>query len=311
MRIAITGSTGLIGSALVAAFSRDGHQVTRLIRARTLLPREPEDLARTTRVLWDPASGQIDVAALEGHDVVINLAGESIGRGRWTPERKRRILESRVQSTLFLSKILAALRRPPRVFLSGSAVGYYGNRSPDELLEEAASPGSGFSAQVAVEWEKATIAAQAAGIRVIFLRNGYVLSGRGGYLAPLLPVFKLGLGGQFGSGRQMLSWIAIDDLTRAVAHVVAHDELSGPVNLGSPNPVTNAEFARTLGKVLKRPALIPVPAIALRLMLGELAGDVLSGARMVPRRLLQSGFTFLYPHLESALRHVLGIDHPP
>lgn len=301
MRIAITGSTGLIGAALIESLARDRHAVTRVIRPST----RPVPNGASERVRWDPARGEIDAAGLEGHDALIHLAGAPIG-GRWTAARKRAILESRARGTRLLAETLARLKEPPRVLLSASAIGYYGYRDAAEALDESAPPGDAFVSEVVEEWERATAPARDAGIRVVNQRTAVVLSPRAGYLGVLLPLFRLGLGGRLGSGRQMLTWIALDEIPRVVAHLLAHSEIAGPVNVASPNPVTNAEFVRTLGRVLRRPAALPAPAFALRLAFGEFAGELLGGARVVPARLLASGYTFAYPDLEAALRAMLG-----
>lgn len=296
MRIAITGATGLIGSALTRRLAAEGHAVTVVTRRG----------GRAGSVLWDPAAGRIDAAGLEGHDAVIHLAGESVA-GLWTRARRARIRESRVHGTALLAGALAGLERPPRALLCASAVGYYGPRPPEEVVDERSAAGEGFLAEVARAWEAAASPAAAAGIRVASMRFGIVLSGEGGALAPMLPPFRLGLGGRMGSGRQIWTWIAIDDLCRAVSHLLAAESLSGPVNFVAPETPTNAEFTRVLARVLRRPALAPVPAFALRLVLGEMAeAMLLTGACVVPRRLLESGFAFRYPDLEGALRKVLG-----
>jgi len=299
MRVAITGSSGLIGSALVERLRADGHQVTRLVRGR-------ERAVGAGAVHWDPARGEVDAAGLEGHDVVIHLAGESIV-GLWTARKKARIRDSRVEGTRLIAGALAGLARPPAVLLSASATGFYGARPPDEVLDEEASPGTGFLAETAQAWEAAADPARAAGIRVVHARFGLVLSPRGGALAAMLPVFRLGLGGRLGSGAQVWSWIALDDVVEAALHVVRTDPLAGPVNFVAPEPVSNAEFTRVLGRVLRRPTLFAVPAFAARLVAGEMAEEMLlTGARVEPRRLLESGYRFRFPSLEPALRHLLG-----
>ncbi|HEY8484685.1 MAG TPA: TIGR01777 family oxidoreductase [Longimicrobiales bacterium] len=298
MKVAITGSTGLIGSALVEALGGAGHTITRVARRRGVA-------GEGGVVTWQPGRREIDAAGLEGHDAVIHLAGEPVV-GWWTARKKARIRESRVRGTRLLSETLARLTRPPRVLVSASATGFYGNRSPEEPLDESSAPGAGFLAGVALEWERATAAAEAAGIRVVHARFGLVLSPKGGALAAMLPVFRLGLGGRLGSGRQVWSWITLEDVVAAVAHVLAAEQVAGPVNFVSPNPVTNAEFTRVLGRVLGRPAFFAVPAPAARLLLGEMADEMLlAGARVVPRKLLDSGYRFLHPELEAALRSIL------
>ena len=296
MKVLISGATGLIGSALIPELESGGHQTTRLTRS----PGSSDDVG------WDPSSGTIDASRLEGHDAVVHLAGESIGEGRWTPEKKRRILESRREGTRLLAEAIAGLPEPPRVLVSASAVGYYGDRG-DELLREDSEPGWDFLAEVCRAWEAAADPAREAGIRVVHPRNGIVLSTEGGALARTLPIFKLGGGGRIGSGRQWWSWVAIDDVAGAYVHALTEDSLEGPLNLGSPNPLTNAEYTRVLGKVLSRPTLFPLPARAARLMLGEVADALLlASQRVEPAKLRESGYEFRYPELEGALRHLIG-----
>jgi uncharacterized protein (TIGR01777 family) len=295
MRIAITGSTGLIGSALVAALEADGHAITRVVR--------PASSAQG--VLWDPERGTIDLNGLEGHEAVIHLAGEQIA-GLWTKERKRRIRESRTRGTALLATSLTRLRRPPAVLVSASAIGFYGDRPSSEPVDETDRKGSGFLADVSDAWERATDPAREGGIRVANTRFGLVLSRRGGALAPLLCVFRLGLGGRIGSGQQTWSWVAIDDVVGAVRFVIATAALEGPVNVVAPFPVSNLAFTRALGRVLRRPTLFAVPEIVLRTVAGEMARELLLfGVRAVPRKLLDAGYEFRYPEVETALKHVL------
>ncbi len=295
MRILVTGSGGLVGSALTAALVTAGHCVTRVVRT---IPREGE-------AAWDPVAGTMDADRLDGHDAAVHLAGEPIA-GRWTPAKRARILSSRSGVTRLLSSTLAGLEQPPATLVSASAVGFYGNRG-DETLTEEGEAGSGFLPQVVRAWEAATEPAQAAGIRVVHLRFGIILSPTGGALPRMLLPFRLGLGGPVGSGRQFMSWVAIDDAVRAISHAIEAAGLAGPANVASPNGVTNREFARTLGRVLRRPAFCRVPACVIRLVLGEMGSELLlSSVRAVPARLLASGFSFRYPDLEGALRHVLG-----
>ena len=294
MKVLISGATGLIGSALIPVLASGGHEITRLTRS----PGGEND------VRWDPEAGTID-GPLEGHDAVVHLAGESIAEGRWTPVRKRRIMESRKKGTRLLAESVARLATPPGVMVSASAVGYYGDRG-NEVLREDSPPGSDFLAEVCKAWEAAADPAREAGIRVVHPRNGVVLSTGGGALARLLPIFKLGGGGRIGSGRQWWSWIAVDDVVGAVVHALTRDSVEGPVNLGSPNPVTNAEFTRVLGKILNRPTIFPLPAPAARLMLGEVADALLlASQRVEPAKLKESGYEFRFPELEGALRHLL------
>jgi uncharacterized protein (TIGR01777 family) len=257
-------------------------------------------------VSWDPAAGAIDSTGLVGVDAVVHLAGESIAGGRWTEARKRRIRDSRVSSTRLLARALAQLASPPRVLVAASATGYYGDRGAEVLREESA-PGAGFLAGVCREWEAAAEPAARHGIRVVHLRIGLVLSRDGGALASLLTPFRLGAGGPVGSGAQYWSWITLDDLLGAILHALTTEALAGPVNAVAPNPVTNREFAKTLGRVLRRPALLPLPAFAARLVLGEMADALLlASARVVPARLQATGYAFRAPTLEGALRHELG-----
>lgn len=298
MRVLVSGSTGLIGTALVAALGKQGFQVERLVRRPGPWP-EPA-------LCWDPAAGTLDPAAIEGFDAVIHLAGESVGARRWTHAVKAAIRDSRVQSTRLLSQTMARLERPPRVWLCASAVGYYGDRE-DHVLEETSESGRGFLAEVCVEWEAATRPAADAGVRVANLRFGVVQSPNGGALAAMLGPFRLGLGGAFGHGGQYISWISIDDAVRAVLHVLGTPALAGPVNIVGPNPVTNREFVQALAAAVHRPAVLPVPAFMARLVFGEAADALmLTGQRVVPRRLNETGFAFHFPDLTEALLNLLG-----
>jgi uncharacterized protein (TIGR01777 family) len=297
MRVLISGSSGLVGSALIPSLVQGGHTVVRLARSGT---------GGTDRILWNPAAKEIAPASIKGFDAVVHLAGENIAGARWTEERKRKIRDSRTPPTRLLSGALARLEQPPRVLICASAIGYYGNRG-SEILNEQSKAGTGFLAEVCREWEDATSPAVEKGIRVVHLRIGLVLSPKGGALAKMLPPFQLGLGGPLGDGSQFMSWIAIDDLVGAIQHLLTAETLNGPVLAVSPNPVTNREFTKTLGHVLSRPAFIPVPAFALRLAFGEMADALLlASTRARPERLLESGYQFLFPELEAALRHVLG-----
>ena len=298
MKILITGSSGLIGSALIPLLADQGHHLVRMVR-RLTAPGEDA-------VVWDPSAAKLELRALEQMDAVVHLAGENIGAARWNKARKKRMRNSRVVGTRLLSESLAQLAAPPRVLICASAVGYYGSRG-DEILTEASSPGTGFLADVCQEWEEAAEPARQKGIRVVNLRIGMVLSSKGGALPAMLPAFKAGAGGKLGSGRQFVSWITIDDLTRAITHALATEALSGPVNAVSPNPVRNMEMTKVLGRVLRRPTFCSVPALALRLLLGEMADALLlSSQRVEPRRLLDTGFTFQFDNFETALRHVLA-----
>jgi uncharacterized protein (TIGR01777 family) len=297
--IAISGATGLIGAALVTRLRTQGYTVRRLLRSS----REsgPDD------VRWDVASGALPRNALVDVDAIVHLAGEPVAH-RWTAARKRAIRDSRVRGTEQLAAAVVAMDRPPRVFLSGSAIGYYGDRG-DELVDESAPPGGDFLARVCVEWEAAAGPVIGAGVRLVLLRTGIVLNPHGGALARLLPVFRLGAGGPIGAGTQWMSWIGLHDHVRAMEHALCTESVRGPTNLVAPNPVTSAEFATTLGRVLARPALVPVPAFALELLYGEMArATLLSGQRVVPRTLIGAGFEFDQPTLEGALRAELQVS---
>jgi uncharacterized protein (TIGR01777 family) len=298
MNILVSGSSGLIGSALVASLSAEGHTVTRLVR----FFRHSEE----REITWNPLAGAIDIAALEGIEAVVHLAGESIANGRWTIARQAAIRDSRVNGTRLLSESLMRLSRPPRVLISASGVGYYGDRA-NETLSEESPMGKGFFANLCRDWEAATAPAQARGIRVVHARMGIVLSPSGGALAKMLAPFKLGLGGRFGSGRQYLSWVSIEDVIGAISHALMSEHLRGPVNVVAPQTLTNAEFTRTLGRVILRPTLVSVPRLALRLFFGKLAEEaILASARVVPSQLIATHYKFQYPDLEGALRHALG-----
>jgi len=297
MHVVVTGSRGLVGSALVPFLTTGGHRVTRLVRGMAAGPDE---------TAWDPARGLVDASRLDEVDAVVHLAGENIAAGRWTPARKTEIRHSRVDGTRNLCEVLARLPRPPKVLVSASAIGFYGDRGA-EILTEASAPSTGFLPDVCREWEAATGPASRAGIRVVNLRFGMVLSPRGGALQKLLLPFRLGMGGRIGDGRQFTSWIALDDAVGAIHQALCEDALHGPVNAVAPNPVSNAEFTRTLARVLRRPTLLPVPAFAARLAFGEMADALLlAGARVMPARLQSSGYRFRFPELEGALRHLLG-----
>ena len=300
MIIAVTGSTGLVGSPLVEALEAEGQVVRRMVR------RPVREEAQEIR--WDPAAGTIDAAALSGVDAVVHLAGENIAAHRWTESFKAKIRDSRVRGTRLLCDTIASLTSKPAVLVSASAVGYYGNRG-DEPVDESSPPGRGFLADVCHEWEVATHPARDADVRVANLRIGVVLAPRGGALGKMLPPFKLGLGGVVGSGEQYLSWIAIDDLVRVIRFALHAAALAGAANAVAPEPVTNREFTKTLGRVLGRPTVFPMPAAAARLAFGEMANEMLlGGVRAQPRALSAAGFEFAYPQLEPALRHVLSRD---
>jgi uncharacterized protein (TIGR01777 family) len=296
MRVLITGAHGLIGHALSTLLGADGHRVLSLTRSK--FPTNEREIS------WNPDTGTIEKADLEGFDAIVHLAGESIV-GRWTPQKKARILESRVKGTRLLCETLAGLHSRPMVLISASAVGYYGEGG-NKVLTENSPVGSLFLSRVAQAWEEATKAVGRKGIRVVNLRIGFVLSKQGGGLAAMLRPFKLGIGGRVGNGHQYLSWIALDDLARSISHAILTDSLRGPVNAVSPHPATNREFTKALGRVLGRPTIFPLPAFAARIALGEMADELLlASARATPDRLLASGFEFQFPELEEALRHVL------
>jgi uncharacterized protein (TIGR01777 family) len=297
MKILITGSTGLVGSRLAESLKSKGHGIVRLVRST------PKDSA--TEVYWNPEQGTLNATELEGLDAVVHLAGENVAEGRWTDEKKRRIRESRIKGTTLLSETLAKLKQKPEVLVSASAVGFYGSRG-DEILDEQSASGSDFLAGVCREWELATQPAASAGVRVVNLRFGVILSGEGGALPKMLFPFRMGVGGKLGSGQQYISWIAIDDAVGAIEHALTNNSLRGPVNVVAPMAVTNYEFTKTLGHVLSRPTIFPVPAFAARLVFGEMAdATLLSSQRAEPVRLKESGYTFKFPELEGALKHVL------
>jgi uncharacterized protein (TIGR01777 family) len=301
MKVLVTGSSGLIGSALIPYLVVGGHHVVRLLR-----PHSPSSTTGVSVIRWDPMEGKIESSGLEDLDAVVHLAGESIAAGRWTAERKARIRDSRIKGTELLCGTLARLARPPKVLVSASAIGYYGDRGAETLREES-PPGSGFLADVSRDWESATAAAVRKGLRVCLPRFGVVLSPAGGALAKMLPPFRMGAGGKLGSGRQYMSWVALDDALGAIHQMLNDGELRGPVNVVAPNPVTNFEFTKTLGRVLCRPTFASVPAFATRLAFGEMADALLlSSTRVQPAKLQGTGYRFRHPELEGALRHLLG-----
>jgi uncharacterized protein (TIGR01777 family) len=298
MIIAITGSTGMVGTELVPALERDGHLVRRIVRG-TVRDADHE-------ISWDPVAGKIDAAELNGIDAVVHLAGENIAGHRWSTDFKQKILKSRLDGTRLLCGALAKLEMKPSVLVSASATGFYGSRG-DEVIDESSPSGSGFLAEVCREWEAATKPARDTGIRVVNLRIGPVLSPKGGALAKMLPPFKAGLGGVVGSGKQYFSWIALDDVVAAIEFSLKSEQVAGPVNAVAPGAVTNYEFTKTLGQVLGRPTIFPMPAFAARLAFGEMADEMLlGGVRVEPRALVAAGFKFAYPQLEPALRHLLA-----
>jgi uncharacterized protein len=296
-RVVITGATGLIGTALVAALTAAGHPVTRLVRKN----------ASGTDKLWDPAKGTIDASAIEGAWAVVHLAGEGIGDAKWSPEHKARVLDSRVNGTTLIAKAIAEATTKPAAFACGSAIGFYADRG-DALLDETATRGTGFLADVVTTWESCAKAAIDAGVRTAFLRTGVVLSTRGGALKQQLLPFKLGAGGKIGPGTQYLPWITITDEVRAIMHVLNTESISGPVNLVSPNPVTNSVFTKALGKAVHRPTLIPTPLLAIKVLYGEemLKEMLLASTRLDPKVLRDTGFRFEHPSLDAALKQILS-----
>jgi uncharacterized protein (TIGR01777 family) len=298
MKIILTGATGLIGGALSERLLSEGHELTSLVRGAKM----PAN-ARTTFVRWDIDRGEIaDPSQLEGHDAVIHLAGESIAEGRWTKEKKQRIRDSRVKGTRLLVETLARLRKPPNIFISASGIGFYGADRGDELLTEESTPGHDFLAGVCREWEGEAWRAKDFGARVVLLRTGIVLSEEGGALAQMLPIFRLGLGGRLGHGCQFMSWIALADEVGAVCFALANETVRGPINVTAPASLTNAEFTKTLGRVLSRPAFLRVPAFALRVALGEMGAVALGSLRVLPASLEAAGYKFEFSDLDSALR---------
>lgn len=301
MDIAVTGSSGLIGTALLAELRRAGHRAIPVVR--------PDSASTADSLHWDPSRGEIDAAGFEGLDGVVHLAGTGIGDRRWTPEQKRRVVESRTGPTTLLAETLAGLAKPPGVLVSGSAIGWYGNRGEEVLTEASAAPREpDFLSDVCTQWEAATAAAESAGIRTVHLRTGVVLAAEGGVLKRMVLPFRLGLGGRIGSGRQYMSWIALDDEIGAILHALTHAEISGPLNATAPSPATNAEFTETLGRVLKRPTVFPTPVPALKLAYGtELVRHLLlEGQRVMPARLEATGYSFGRPDLAYALRLILS-----
>jgi uncharacterized protein (TIGR01777 family) len=295
MKIVVAGATGLVGSALVPVLAAEGAEVVRLARR-----------AGPGLTTWDPPAGVLDPAAIEGATAVVNLAGAGVADGRWSEARRTEILESRVQSTRLLVDTIAKVRERPAVLVCASGAGYYGECG-DREVDETGAAGDGFLARVCRHWETEARCAEVLGVRVVSMRLGVVLSARGGALAKMLPVFRAGLGGPAGSGQQWMSWISIDDAVAAFVHAISSVSVSGPVNVVAPGAVRQAEFARILGQVLGRPAAVRAPAMALRLLFGQMAEEtVLQSARLVPARLRASGFNFHFPDLESALRRVLA-----
>lgn len=297
MKIIISGASGLVGTALTKTFRADGNTVVHMVRSDG--PCSPGDIR------WDPPSAQVDVPALEGADVVVHLSGASISDGRWTPARRALLRSSRIDSSRVLVDSLARLQRKPAVFLSASAVGYYGNRG-DEALTEASEPGGDFLSLLARDWEAEVSRATAANIRTVMLRFGVILDAHAGALPQMVRPFRFGVGGRIGTGRQWMSWIALEDVIAIIRFSIANAQMNGPVNVVAPKPVQNAEFARTVGHVLHRPAIVPAPAFALRLAFGEMADVLLLGSQRVhPEKILAAGYSFHFEDLESALRAIL------
>lgn len=294
MKILISGASGLVGTAVAGALRKDGHTVKQFVR--------PGATAHEGDVRWDPTSGIVDLAAMEGADAVICLSGASVGDGRWTAERKKVLRSSRVDLTGLLVDSLGRLKQKPGVFIAASAIGYYGNRG-DEILTESSAAGNDFIAQLARDWEAESARAESVGIRTVILRFGVVLSANGGALGRMLLPFKLGAGGRLGSGKQWMSWVALDDVVEIIRTAIADERMRGPVNVVAPGPVQNVEFTRMLANVLRRPAIFPAPAFALRIALGEMADELLlSSQRVIPQRLHAAGYHFRFENLEGALR---------
>lgn len=298
LNILISGASGLLGSVLIPFLTTGGHKVMQLVR------RQP--IKTKGEIYWNPAEGELNLYAAGKIDAVIHLSGENIGEGWWTPEKKRRIIDSRTQTTRLIAETIAKLEAPPKVFLCASAIGYYGDRG-DALMDESAGPGRDFISDVCHQWEASTDAAVQAGIRTVQLRIGIVLSPQGGALGKLLPPFRMGIGGKIGTGRQYMSWISIDDAVAAIFHAMHDDHVNGPVNLVAPNPATNLEFTRTLAAVLSRPAVFTVPKLAINAVFGEMGREtILSSTRVSPGVLSATGYPFRHPDLDTALRHLLG-----
>jgi uncharacterized protein (TIGR01777 family) len=294
-RVAIAGASGLIGSALTRSLIADGHEVVRLVRRA---PRGTDELR------WDPDGQRLDARGLAGCAAVVNLAGAGVASRRWTEAYKRKIRDSRVRGTATLAEAVASLDERPRVFVNGSAIGFYGETG-DRVVDESAPPGEGFLPSVCVAWEGAAAPAQEAGVRTVLARTGLVVAREGGAWGKLFPLFKAGLGGRMGDGRQYWSYISLHDEVAAIRHLIDTPSVSGPVNLTAPTPLTNREITEAMGRVLHRPTVFPAPAPLLRLALGDMSGDILGSQRVHPSRLLSSGFTFAFPSIEGALRAAL------
>jgi hypothetical protein len=298
LTVAVTGATGLVGTRLVHDLVAAGARPRRLVRGT---PKSAHD-----EIEWSPESGIVRPEAMQGVDAVVHLAGESIASGRWTAAKKRRIRDSRVVGTTSLARSLAALPQRPTTLVCASAIGFYGDRG-ETILDERSEPGTGFLPEVCIEWERACEPARAAGIRVVNVRIGVIVSRQGGALASMLLPFKLGVGGKIGSGRQYMSWVSLDDVVGTILHALGHQEIAGPVNAVAPSPVTNAEFTRAMGATLHRPTVLPLPGFAARLALGQMADDLLlASTRVVPRRLEETGYRFVHPDLRGCLTAELG-----
>ncbi len=297
MRILITGSSGLIGSQLIPYLEIQGHQVVRLVRNKKQ--------KNETSIYWDPAAGELDSEAIENFQVVIHLAGENVSSGRWSKKRKKQIRDSRIKSTSLLAEKLKELKNPPDLLISASAIGYYGNRG-EEILMEDSKKGEGFLADLVQDWEKVAAVAKDAGIRVVFLRFGVVLSARGGALARILLPFKLGIGTIIGDGKQYMPWISIDDVNGVIDYIIKNDAISGAVNVVAPETVTNYEYSKALGRTLSRPVPFKAPGLVLRLALGEMAEQLLlSSSRVAPKVLTDHGYKFIYENIDQALSTIL------
>ena len=298
LNILISGASGLIGSALIPFLTTGGHNVTRLVRDK--------NLADSNSRFWDPLQGVLDLRETDHFDAVIHLSGENIGNSRWTAEKKKIITDSRIKSTRLIAKIISQLEKKPDVFIVASATGFYGNRG-ETLLTEDDKPGNGFLSGLCSNWENAASDAVAGQMRTLFLRIGVVLTPEGGALKRLLLPVKLGAGGKFSSGRQYMSWISIDDVIGSIHHILMNDNISGPINLVSPNPVRNETFIKVLGKILMRPTFLPLPAWVINLLFGEMGREILlSSTQVIPKKLVESGYRFRYPDLEKTFNHLLG-----
>lgn len=303
MKIAITGSTGLVGEQVVSYFNKKGHEVTRIVRSATKVSGQEATLQ------WNIQNAEIERDKLEGQDIIIHLAGANIADKRWTPQYKELIRSSRVDGTSFLAKTITQLNNPPKVLFSASAIGYYGTYDNDQNITEQAPKGNDFLANVCDQWEQATHMINQTSTRIVHLRIGMIVSATGGAVKKMLPIFKLGLGGNLGSGQQIISWICIDEISRIIEHIYTKDNLSGAVNIVAPETVSNAGFTQILGKAIKRPTFFPVPAFGAKILFGEMADALLlSGANVVPQKLMDSGYQFQYPTLQNALEICLSND---